>query len=1108
MDQIFKRIGALILVVIFTLSNVVFNFSISNAAVTPGIYTWTLNSSGTWNVNYEGKLQQSEWYWNSDVYKCDNNWSGVVKLKAGYEIKATSSSPFLDEYYVLWINNGTSWMRTNGVQRIMQTGVKYNFEATFQEPTNITKFAIIPLEPKADDTTVYNWGYNLYTSTVETGNSGIMTMRPVDLVFAIDTSGSMDTYINSVETNIVNFSTTLKSQGIDVRLGCILMGDHYYNLGTVNGKYSMTDQPDNIKNFLNDPEGPTDNSDSEDSVLGATNAINKYNWRADATKYVVGITDENLLPGNTTQAIFDNLKQLLSDTQTKFIGLNDQSAHTLLAEASGGFALPLSANLSDQLNKIINAILGKPIIISPENAGEPEEHKGEYFNQMDIIGSLSFPGTGSITVKYQIEDMSGNIKLGPETLVSGLVSNKKEILFMKKGIDIANCGLIEYNHYILRVYLEVDGVKLSTSETVEFVRADSLGPLINFEVPTGSDVAYQALINMTINDSQSGVKEYRYKWLCNPPSSLLGNTISNLDLSPHMGEWMPVEGLRYTVTETLKFRESGPWYLFAQATDNKDIMSSKRMNKEVIIDTKAPKIPELIVKIDDNNVMQTSWTPFSEFAASEVNQTNYVASGFGEMRLYVQKWGLLGNTTNYGWSNIVNDSKGYIQITDESQVSKEITSSMLTEPIDKVKLRYRVKIRQIDKAALDYITTYTIKDEWDPAYAVQKFKDTQLATGEIVNIESMGNIADSGWVHTFANLGAVVLKYQTEPLEWDMIAGRGKILLSWNAVDGASGYQVEVYDGNQWSIYDISKATTWDSSEQKLYPLTSEAVLNSYTNDSISDQMYLHSKEGLDLRDNPNTIYKKTIGTAYNAETMYSIRVRPYTSIMTNGVEIQTPGPIGPDSTVKVELQNRTDRTPPTAAILVEYDTTVANYYKSAFITITANDTESGPQKIVPSNMSGLELISTEIKGQYITNVYKTSINGTYMFTAFDNVGWTKTINVDVKNIDPAKPIIVFSREGKLVTEIHLSDKVKSAGYTKYGDTHGSNSAPNATNLLSVSNNVINIPLVIDTIDTTYTIPYYIKLQNNSGSAVLNAKFNVLINGNRTEIIQEYLVYN
>lgn len=49
--------------------------------------------------------------------------------------------------------------------------------------------------------------------------------KPADIVFLIDTTGSMGTPISSVKSSLSSFADALKSAGVDFRFGLISYGD-------------------------------------------------------------------------------------------------------------------------------------------------------------------------------------------------------------------------------------------------------------------------------------------------------------------------------------------------------------------------------------------------------------------------------------------------------------------------------------------------------------------------------------------------------------------------------------------------------------------------------------------------------------------------------------------------------------------------------------------------------------------------------------------------------------------------------------------------------------------------------------------------------------------
>ena len=120
-------------------------------------------------------------------------------------------------------------------------------------------------------------------------------------------------------------------------------------------------------------------------------------------------------------------------------------------------------------------------------------------------------------------------------------------------------------------------------------------------------------------------------------------------------------------------------------------------------------------------------------------------------------------------------------------------------------------------------------------------------------------------------------------LAWSSTAGRGWVTLSWPAITGVVGYKVLVFDGNEYRTFDVGYTTSWDSRTAKIYP--AESTLNGFGDNTQSADLFNHSATGLDLRDNPNTLYKKTIGTTYDTATNYWFRVTAYNSSGDSGVD-------------------------------------------------------------------------------------------------------------------------------------------------------------------------------------------------------------------------------
>ena len=107
---------------------------------------------------------------------------------------------------------------------------------------------------------------------------------PVDFVFIIDVTGSMQKYIDEVKSNISRFLTSLLSRGIDYRIGLILFSD------IVEKVYQPVD---NVNTFLGWLTGVRayGGGDEKENTLEAIKATGNIAFRPSANRVIVLVTD-------------------------------------------------------------------------------------------------------------------------------------------------------------------------------------------------------------------------------------------------------------------------------------------------------------------------------------------------------------------------------------------------------------------------------------------------------------------------------------------------------------------------------------------------------------------------------------------------------------------------------------------------------------------------------------------------------------------------------------------------------------------------------------------------------------------------------------------------
>lgn len=107
---------------------------------------------------------------------------------------------------------------------------------------------------------------------------------PVDFVFVLDKTGTMQKYMDAVRDNIIKFTNSLMSRGIDFRIGLVLYSD------VVEQIFQPSDNVYSFINWINSVKASGGNDDKE-NTLEALKFGTKMNFRPLANKVAVLITD-------------------------------------------------------------------------------------------------------------------------------------------------------------------------------------------------------------------------------------------------------------------------------------------------------------------------------------------------------------------------------------------------------------------------------------------------------------------------------------------------------------------------------------------------------------------------------------------------------------------------------------------------------------------------------------------------------------------------------------------------------------------------------------------------------------------------------------------------
>jgi len=144
-------------------------------------------------------------------------------------------------------------------------------------------------DPLTVDSTITNTGSVSATkpvSLVLRGTNTSVGIGSADILFAIDTSGSMSDEISAVRNGLINFTNTLESQGVDVRYAVLTFADKVpYN---VRQKYTS-----NVTRIQQTLDALSTGGGTEQSWDVANDSIDIFDERAGAQEYFLIFTDED-----------------------------------------------------------------------------------------------------------------------------------------------------------------------------------------------------------------------------------------------------------------------------------------------------------------------------------------------------------------------------------------------------------------------------------------------------------------------------------------------------------------------------------------------------------------------------------------------------------------------------------------------------------------------------------------------------------------------------------------------------------------------------------------------------------------------------------------------
>ncbi|MFB6109185.1 MAG: vWA domain-containing protein [Haloplanus sp.] len=197
------------------------------------------------------------------------------------------------------------------------------------------------------------WWYDQNCDNLTQPGDGGGGGSKADIVFVIDSSGSMSDDRNSLEQGINSAAQDLANQGLDVTFSVV---DYHQGAGV--GIQPTTDVSA-LESDLNDgPDSEASGSDSGTGGESLSNAIlfasQNINFRSNAKRIYVGFTDE---PDQSTPQEKSDAVTELNDTNSAFLGVTTQQsqASELLTNANQSQWVDLD---SPQFTTVLEQLVG------------------------------------------------------------------------------------------------------------------------------------------------------------------------------------------------------------------------------------------------------------------------------------------------------------------------------------------------------------------------------------------------------------------------------------------------------------------------------------------------------------------------------------------------------------------------------------------------------------------------------------------------------------------------------------------------------------------------------------------------------------------------------
>ena len=220
--------------------------------------------------------------------------------------------------------------------------------------------------------------FDLLGTEEESEDAEISSYGNVDIIFAIDTTGSMGNTVNNVINNIQSFFTSFESDSLNIRVGLISFKDLDVEGPFSTTSYGWFENPDELITQLQ-KLSITGGDDPPESALDALMKATEMKTRIGAEKHIVLITDETYKKNYSIQYVPFNAHFPQAPTpkileyelpisfyanNLKYLGYhvsvitntNYYSNYRIFTDSTDGYLGNINGSFSNELSNIISEV--------------------------------------------------------------------------------------------------------------------------------------------------------------------------------------------------------------------------------------------------------------------------------------------------------------------------------------------------------------------------------------------------------------------------------------------------------------------------------------------------------------------------------------------------------------------------------------------------------------------------------------------------------------------------------------------------------------------------------------------------------------------------------